>query len=627
MIELRTLGTVDLVDDAGMRIDALLRRPKRLALLAYLATARLDASYRREKLLALFWPEIDDARARGSLRQSVHVLRQHLGADALAALGDEELSLSRAMVCCDAIELERAIRDGRLSDAVAMYGGEYLPGFFLDGAAEFDEWLESVRTRLRQAAAGAATQLAEKAWVAGDFLACTEAARRAVAIAPGDERATRRLISALDRIGDRGGAVVAYEALAHRLNADLEVRPSAETQALIAAVRARDRAATPLADATAPGPEHSVPIQSHAAQRVAPRTGRLERFGRAIVSGALIGLVLLLNGARGSANIPIVLPTIPREAHDAYDRARFYLDKPTEANLRHAAVLFEHALDIEPLYASAYAGLADTYLRLGYASYLAPSDAFPAALAAAHRSIELDARAPEAHATLAFARMYYDWDWAGAEREFRLATRLAPNYALAHEWYAYLLTATGRDAEARREIDIALRLAPLSVAIAVDAGFVSFYGGDLANARRRLEGALLMAPEVPLAHLWLGRLEQRENNLVRARAEYEATGALRNWVPTIAGVAYLDARFGNQAAARRALIRLDSISRERYVTPYGVALVYAALDEPDEAFRWLDRAVADRAHWLVWLNRDTRWAPIRADPRFASLVRRVGLPH
>jgi Tfp pilus assembly protein PilF len=345
------------------------------------------------------------------------------------------------------------------------------------------------------------------------------------------------------------------------------------------------------------------------------------------VRGALVAAVLFLNGSSGRAKSQGSAPVLPAEARDAYSRARFYLEKPTEANLRHAVVLFEHALDVEPLYAAAYAGLGDTYLRLGYGSYLAPSDAFLKALAAARHAIELDSLAPEAHATLAFARMYYDWDWPAAEKEFRLATRLAPGYALGHEWYAYLLCVLGRDMEARREIELAQRLAPLSVAIAVDAGFVSFYTGNLTDARHHLEGALLMAPEVPIAHLWLGRVAQGENNLDRARSEYEATGALKDWVPTIAGAAYVEALRGNRAAARYALVRLDSIARDRYVTPYAVALVYAALGEPDEAFHWLDRAVADRTHWLVWLNRDTRWTPLRDDPRFVALLQRVGVPH
>ena len=623
MITLRTLGTIDLVDDSGARIDALLRRPKRLALLAYLAMARPGATLRREKLLALFWPEIDEARARGSLRQSVHVLRQHLGASALVALGDEALSLNDSIVCCDAMKFERAVGEGRLADAMDVYGGEFLPGFFLDGADDFQEWVELARSRLRERASAAATQLAEQAWSAGEYSACIEASRRAIAIAPGDERATRRLIAALDRTGERGGAICAYDALAQRLEADFNVRPSAETQALVAAVRARERAAvvpseqvgsfTPLVKDTPP------------ARRLSSWPRPIEQFARTMLGGALMAAVLLLSGSRPRLMTPVPVDAVPKAAVDAYLRARFYIEQPTEANLRKAMVLFERSLDAEPLYAPANAGLGDVYLRLGYGSYLAPSEAFPKAIAAAQRAIELDSLAPEAHATLAFAHMYYDWDRIGAEREFRLAIRLAPRYALAHEWYAYLLIATGRDAEARAESDIAQRLAPLSVAAAVDGGLVSFYAGDLKVARQRLDGALLMAPEVPLAHFWLGRVAQRENDLAGARAEYAKSGALRNWVPTIAAAAYVDASLGDEAAGRAALVRLDSIAHDRYVTPYAVALVHAALHEPDEAFRWLDSAVADRSHWLVWLERDNRWAPIRADPRFAALVRRVGL--
>ena len=278
MIELRLLGAIDLVHDNGARIEALLRRPKRLALLAYLATARPDATYRREKLLAMFWPEIDEARARGSLRQSVHVLRQHLGSDALSALGDEELSLLPNTVRCDAVEFERAIRDGRLSDAVTMYGGEFLSGFFLDGAAEFGEWLELVRTRLRDHATTAWTKLAEQAWTAGDYAECTRAARRAIAIAPADERAARWLISALDRTGDRGDAIAAYEALAQRLNADFEVLPSAETQALVAAVRARDRARESIANVIE---RNDAPPKDSAIQTAASRTSEPEQVQRA----------------------------------------------------------------------------------------------------------------------------------------------------------------------------------------------------------------------------------------------------------------------------------------------------------------------------------------------------------
>jgi DNA-binding SARP family transcriptional activator len=624
MIELRVLGTVNLVDGEGARIDALLRRPKRLALLAYLATARSDLTYRREKLLAMFWPEIDEARGRGSLRQSAHVLRQQLGTDALVALGDEELSLSPSVVRCDAAEFERAIREGRLADAVTLYGGDFLPGFFLDGAAEFDEWLESTRDRLRELAVRAYATLAEAELGAGRTIEGVSFARRAISIAPMDERAVRCLMTALDRAGDRGGALAAYDALAHRVHAEFEVLPSAETQALADTIRSRgavrEFAPRPVA------PTASLATEWRGVQPAAIHASASRGYGRLMARGALAVTVLLLTGSRGPALTHDTAPTISAEAREAYERGQFYVSKPTEENLHRAVLNFERALDAEPLYPQAYAGLGDTYLRLGYGSYIAPSDAFPKAIAAALHAIELDSLASEPRATLAFARMYYDWDFAESERQFRIAIRLRATNAVAHDWYAYLLTAEGRVAEARRESETAQRLAPLSVAIAVDAGFVSFYGEDLAEARRQLDGALLMAPEAPVAHLWLGRVAQREGDLERARSEYEASGALRSWVPTIAGAGYVEALLGNVPEARRALARMDSLSRSQYVTPYAVALVHAALGESDQAFYWLDRAVTERAHWLVWINRDSRWAPLRGDARFAALVRRVGVP-
>jgi tetratricopeptide (TPR) repeat protein len=427
-------------------------------------------------------------------------------------------------------------------------------------------------------------------------------------------------MSALDQSGDRRGALAAYDALATRLHSEFDLLPSAETQAVVAAVRSYNAARPPVLPVVAP-PE------VHTARETASPSATVWLYARAAMRSAVAIAVLLLGGSSPHARAHVAVPVIPREARDAYDRARFYLTKPTEENLRRAVLVFEHALDAEPLYPQAYAGLGDAYLRLGYGSYLAPSDAFPKAIAAARKAIQLDSLAPEPHATLAFAQMYFDWDFVGAEQEFKVAIRLAPEYADAHARFAYLLTAEGRVEAARREVQLARRIAPLSVAFAVDAGFVSFYGDALADARRELNEAVLMAPEVPTAHLWLGRLAQREGDFDRARAEYQATGALLEWAPTIAAAGYVEAERGNVAGARGALRHLDSLATHEYVTPYAVALLHAALGETDQAFYWLDRAVAERAHWLVWINRDSRWAPLRDDPRFATIVRRVGIPN
>ena len=625
MFNLGLLGSIELVDDDGARVHALLRRPKRFALLAYLAAARPDTTYRRDRLVAMFWPEMPQARARAALRQSVLVLRQNIGADAIIASGDEELVLSLGGLRCDAVDFAQAFAEQRWEQALELYRGDLLTGFFIHDAREFDEWLEAERTRLRAMATRAAVAVAERALGSGVIDESIRAGRRAIELSPHDESATRVLIAALDRSGNRSGALAAYDALTRHLTADFDAHPSAETQAAVLAVRERQRVSVPAAAANVETERSDEAHDDNVAIVLAPRAP--STLVRHTVRAAAVMMLLLVTGSRHQTqgSLPARLPSA--EARAAYERARHYVEKPTADNLRRAVALFGDALDAEPLFAAAHAGLGDAYLRLGYGSYLPPSESFPKAIAAARRAVELDSLAPEPHTTLGFARMYYEWDWAKAEQELTTATRLAPNYALGHEWYAYLLTVLHRDAEARRESDLALRLAPISPVAAVDAGFVAFYAGDYRHARDVLDGALLLAPQVPAAHLWLGRIAQQEGQADRAIAEFGATGALREWAPTIAAIGYVQARSGQRAAAESSLVHLRELATHQYVTAYAMALVYAGLGDRDEAFRWLNQSVAERTHWLVWLARDTRWAPIRDDPRFAILTARVGLPH
>jgi DNA-binding SARP family transcriptional activator len=163
MIDLRTLGAVDLRDGGGREIRDILAQPKRLAVLIYLAVARPGGFHRRDTLLGLFWPELDQARARAALRKVVLFLRRGLGAGALPGRGDEELGLSAEVVACDAVAFEGAVAGRRFSEALDLYRGDLLEGFFVAGAPEFERWVERERARLRQRAAGAAWALAEEA--------------------------------------------------------------------------------------------------------------------------------------------------------------------------------------------------------------------------------------------------------------------------------------------------------------------------------------------------------------------------------------------------------------------------------------------------------------------------------
>lgn len=238
MIQLRTLGVVDLRDERGHDVRAILAQPKRLALFAYLAVARPHGFHRRDILLALFWPELDQQRARAALRKAVHVVRRCLGPDTLVGRGDEDLGVAEALVSCDAVAFERALEGHRFAEALELYQGDLFEGFYVSGAPEFEQWVARERSHYRGLAATAA-------WAAADSFAAEEQdvltvqyARRAMDFTPTDEGAVRRLISLLYRMGDRAAALHAYNEFSARLVREYGVRPSAETRKLVEVVKA-----------------------------------------------------------------------------------------------------------------------------------------------------------------------------------------------------------------------------------------------------------------------------------------------------------------------------------------------------------------------------------------------------
>jgi tetratricopeptide (TPR) repeat protein len=317
---------------------------------------------------------------------------------------------------------------------------------------------------------------------------------------------------------------------------------------------------------------------------------------------------------------------IDPRARTLYIRARYWWGRRGRANLFRAVGAFQEALDIEPTYAAAYSGLGDAYAQIGYGGFARPDDAFPKAKAAASRALELDSTLAEPHATLAYVAMYYDWDWMVAEREFDRAMEKNERYPTAHEWFGLFLAAMGRFTEAQAEERRALALDPLSIGIAGTSAWVQHYSGNEREAERQLRIVLRTDSTFAIGHLYLGRVLEHEGQLDSALAHYAVTGALRAWVPTISGEGYVYALQGRPDRARAVLRQLDSLSRTQYVTSFAVSIVHVALGQPDSAFVWLNKAVDERTHWLVWLNRDRRWDPIRSDPRFRAIVKRVGLP-
>jgi TolB-like protein/DNA-binding winged helix-turn-helix (wHTH) protein/Flp pilus assembly protein TadD len=312
-------------------------------------------------------------------------------------------------------------------------------------------------------------------------------------------------------------------------------------------------------------------------------------------------------------------------AFDEAMRGRALWGKRSEAALQEALRHYQAAVERDPGFAAAWSGLADAHCALGYTSIRPPSDSFPLVREAALRAPQLDPRSAEAEAALAYTRLYFEWDWPGAEAAFQRATRLDPSSATAHHWYSVFLTARGRFDEAAREIAEARRLDPLSPAIATDVGFELYYAGKYAPAVAQLQEVLRTAPAFPLAHLWLGRTYQAQRAWPAALGEYAEVDRLQpDWPVTLAAMGHVLGVSGERDQARAILGRMERLATSRYVTPYGVALVHAGLGDADGAFQWLSRAVDDRSHWLVWLSLDPRFADLRGDPRFAAVLQRMG---
>jgi DNA-binding SARP family transcriptional activator/tetratricopeptide (TPR) repeat protein len=290
MIRLSTLGGLDLRGSEGPAIRAVLAQPKRFALLTYLAVANSHSFRRRDSVVALFWPELDQEHARNALRQALWFLRRSLGERAIIGRSEEELGVDPAVLRCDATEFEQACGAGRPEEALELYRGDFLEGFFVSEASpELERWVDEERTRLRQLAAETAWTLAEARANEEDRVAAGRWARRAAAFLPNDETSTRRLIVLLDRLGDRTGAVQVFEALARRLHEELDLAPDPETCALIDAVRSRASPPVTVGDR----PHHSGAPTRHAQTLDVPQSVSTSRprprraIGLAIVIAGL----------------------------------------------------------------------------------------------------------------------------------------------------------------------------------------------------------------------------------------------------------------------------------------------------------------------------------------------------
>jgi DNA-binding SARP family transcriptional activator/TolB-like protein len=313
------------------------------------------------------------------------------------------------------------------------------------------------------------------------------------------------------------------------------------------------------------------------------------------------------------------------EAFRAYLKGRYYWNKRTEAGVKTAIGFFGEALEHDPLYALAYAGLANAYIILGHQSLLAPEDAYPKARAAALSALEIDSTVAEAYAALGVVRNRFEWKWGGKGGELERAIALNPSYATAYQWHAINLETIGRNAEAVQSVRRALELDPLSLMINTSLALRLYYSRRYDEAIELYQRALVLDPRFQEAHMGLGWAYVQRSQFKEAIAEFEIALALSNGRRGWEGLAYTYAVSGRRAEARQVLERLRAGAQQHYVSPAGLAEVHAALGEKDLAFQLLDQAYRRHADEIVLLRNNPRLDALRNDPRFAQLLQKVGL--
>ena len=318
------------------------------------------------------------------------------------------------------------------------------------------------------------------------------------------------------------------------------------------------------------------------------------------------------------------ISTRNNDAYQSYIRGRYFWNKRTEKALIKGLEYFREAVRLDPTFAEAHAGVADSYALLGLYGLLPPKEAFPPAEDAAKKALNIDSDLAEAHATLGFVYFYYDWNGLAAEKEFRLALASNPNYAMAHSWNGQNLAGMQRFSEAVTETKLAQQQDPLSLIVSSNAGQVLSLAGKQTWAIETFRKALEIDPNFPRLHLRLGNAYEEEGMVEKAISEYEQAVRLSDGDSTYEGsLGHAYAVAGKVEKARTILALLKKRARQQYVPAYSIALVYEGLQDKENAFRWLEKAYTDRSASMALLKVDPALNSLRLDSRFAELAGRV----
>ena len=311
------------------------------------------------------------------------------------------------------------------------------------------------------------------------------------------------------------------------------------------------------------------------------------------------------------------------EAYHLYIKGLYHMNKRQTTSVRQAMDFFQQSIDVDPTYAPAYVGLADCYPLLSLYGSLTPRDAYPQAKAAALRALELDDSYTKAYNSLGVVKLFYEWDWEGAEEAIRRAIELNPGYPDAHQRYGMFLTAVGRFDEAAAELERARDLDPLSPIIKVIGGYPFYYSRRFEEAARRFQTVIAADAGYSMAHFRLGLTRAQQGRYDEAIREFETSVSLSNDRDAIAALGYVNSLTGNRSQAESAESELAERERDGFVSAYNRALVRIGMGDLDAAMDWLERAFDERSYWLIYINVDPALDPLRENPRFTALLDKV----
>ncbi len=314
------------------------------------------------------------------------------------------------------------------------------------------------------------------------------------------------------------------------------------------------------------------------------------------------------------------------DAYQAYLKGRYHWNKRTAEGFQKGIEYFEQAIEKDPVYALAYAGIADCYSFLGWHDFFPSGDVYPKARAAAEKALEIDESLSEAHTSLAFVKYLYDWDWPGAEREFRRAIELNPSYATAHQWYAQYLSSRQRQDDAIAEVKRAQELDPISLSIIHSLGLILYQGRQYDQAIEQFQKILEMDPNYIAAHWYLAYPYIQKGRYGEAIAELHTAIELsgRRDAPLVALLGVVYSHSGEVDKANKVIEELVELSKQRYVAPCYIVFIYAGLGEKDKAFEWLDRGYEVRDDWFDVLKASPMFDGLRSDPRFEQMLKKTG---